>query len=569
MGFLEALLSAERDTTSYSGERFERSRYTLLRSDCALQVQQDRVLAYDVEHLSVSVPLEDASCEGIMLDSLHWSDELPGFVGETPIAGRQVWLPCEPTVRLYEGEHILAERSVDVESSSDGVQIPLADKDDGMIEFSIVHVPESSGLLDELREPMPIECQSVIKAFWFDYDGIETFWNYYVRGQVYDPRSKGNGRWPCQQCAHTLSLHLLRIFEETGKQLYHALSELVAYSVAVSLPDDGRWRHGVWTDRNETHARFQTDGIHLLVMYYDRTGDELFLRTASRATDYLISIADTLSDGEVWFSHDSLEQSEKLHAEHYGRKPTTTVLGKSPANTICLNTHVWTMVALRQLVEATGDDEYQKTFERSLEALHRILSLESISPIYRFANAIFDRISYDSRMPKPIQFLNKRASQASLIFLKNIFPRLVMPIGRIERDIAHTARSDYYHLQNLKDLIVLNSYLDDDIIDRVVQDGISYVERTGMIEQIIEDDRRAVTFLDALSFASIQTDKNYSALLDEYLDFFEQQGFPHSADLVSFGPVLHESVHDQYEDIQEGHVLPRFISQNEEAENTN
>jgi hypothetical protein len=102
----------------------------------------------------------------------------------------------------------------------------------------------------------------------------------------------------------------------------------------------------------------------------------------------------------------------------------------------------------------------------------------------------------------------------------------------------------------MKDLLVINTYLEDDRILDIVQRGISYVEEWGIVFDMVPEDRRAVTILDVLVLMMAQSNEDLTAEVREYMSLFAENDIPLSVDVVSFGPTLASSVRDDYEQLQ-------------------
>lgn len=463
-----------------------------------------------------------------------------------------LWLPKQPVAREWDNQgRIKWEQELDCnyESKDDALLIKAKIDKQGCIEFPVVQfVSKATAFLDEIRTFFPQETTEYIKGDWFTYKDVSDIWNYVVKGDVYDPRNQPVGRrWRCEQCAHTLYYHLNHLEEQTNKKIYAALQDLIAYSVMLSLPSDGRWRHGHWTPEMETHTRFQVDGIHLLLTHYEKTGKEVFLGKAKLAMDYLISIADTLSEGGIWFLHDSLEVDEQQARFFYGNLISSKAFGKSISNTLCLNTHLWTMTALHRLTTLDSDPKYEEYLERGLKATQKVLEAEPAQllylPVYLVRDFLIKVALRSNRvvMKKVPRIFDRVFGRFVIPYMKKVFPRLKMPNGFIERDLSSSALPNYYYIQNLKDLLVLYKQTRREGLLKIIEKSLAYALQSGLVKHFASRDQRAVLFLDVLLLYSSTVNDQYDKCLLEYIAFFLKEGLPLSAHIHSFPLITNAS----------------------------
>lgn len=455
-----------------------------------------------------------------------------------------LWFPQNPVIREYDdSQRIIQETpsNFEYEHDSDRFNLIVKRNTSAGIEFPVVlftkHVRQ---YFQEICSPQPVELSTVGKAFFFNYSNVNDFWNYFIRNRIFNNRHKQKQRaWQCQQLAHSLYNHLQFLENQTQKNIYTFLRDMVAYSVMLSLPDNGRWRHGVWTDIMETHARFQAEGIHLLLSQYQKTKNQIFLEKAKTATKYLLTIKDELSDGNIWYLHDSLELNEKDVTLYYKPLLRTGVWGKSISNTLCLNTHIMAMSVLYRMNNVVSDGKYNDLFTTALDSLKKILAARQGQIIFSLLYRLHDFSLYLSRkskitgMKKIHHEFNKVLKIYLLPALKKRFPRLNMPNGFLERDLCHSVLFEYYHLVNLKDLLILYNLAPGQWLRNIIIKSMSHTIKRKRIKYFALEDPRAIVFIDILCLYSILIDSSYSHFLADYFAYFKNLNLPLSADLLS------------------------------------
>ncbi len=355
----------------------------------------------------------------------------------------------------------------------------------------------------ELSSLSDIETRLYRKSDWFFAGSPANFWNYWINGSLYDPRSwRGiNKRFKCQQCAFAWWNYFALLHRRTGKKIYRLLRDEVAYSVLLDLSPQGEWGHGYWSDEIETHARFHLDGIHLLLSQYEETKLPIWREAAERAMAYVFDhLVDTLDDGCPWFLHDTLEGKK----EHYIK---SNIFGKNTGNSLCLNTHVQALTVLHRLSRlAPGKAIYADKFERGAAALHRALDYQPGEPFYRFLAFMLKRCygSLPHNNALWARISNAALWRVTLImywWLKRFFPRFVLPQGFIERDLTLTVAADNYHNTNLKDLLTLYQQAPYPWLRPYIQNGFTFerdLVRTLGLSRAVENSPYYFEFIDIL-----------------------------------------------------------------------
>jgi len=311
--------------------------------------------------------------------------------------------------------------------------------------------------IEEIKFLSKVERCLYRKTDWFFAQKPSDIWGYLINGSIYDPRSrKGiDKRFKCQQCAFAWWSYFGFLYKETGKKLYDIMQNFIAYSVLLDLSAKGEWGHGYWSDAIETHARFHLDGIHLLISQHEKTGEPLWVEAAERGMAFVTEhLMEQLDDGSLWFLHDTNEHREKhIHFQ-------STLFGKTPGNSLCINTHVQALTVLYRLVDTIPHNKiYSELFEKGVKALQRVLAHQPAETIYRMLMFVLMK----SKTKRKPQSLLERAINGIVVRIikkmywavRRQFPRLVFPGGFIERDLTLGCFVDNYQITNLKDFLTL------------------------------------------------------------------------------------------------------------------
>lgn len=373
-----------------------------------------------------------------------------------------VWLPVTPQVFTFDQHQRIAvpcesrlsyqweinphvQLNVSEFGSGDVVSVPYIVLEDPYGDF-----------FDELKSMKEVERRLYLKSEEFFANKPSDVWNYLINGSVYDLRShKGIDKWfKCQQCAYTWWSYFGFLQKETGKKVYSLMQDEVAYSVLLDMSSKGEWGHGYWSDDIETHARFHLDGIHLLISQFRRTDEPIWLEAAERGMAFVSEhLMEQLDDGSQWFLHDTIEHKKYQYFK-------STIFGKTPGNSLCINTHVQALTVLYRLHHLIPDKKiYSEMFENGVRALCRVLDYQPKEAIYRLL--VFMLIKYKT-MSKAQSMRGKLRNVIIRFIIPKIFwsvrrqfPRIVFPGGFINRDLNISMFSDIYLIVNLKDLLTL------------------------------------------------------------------------------------------------------------------
>ena len=135
------------------------------------------------------------------------------------------------------------------------------------------------------------------------------------------------------------------------------------------------------------------------------------------------------------------------------------VLGKATTNKLILNTHLDTLISLKYYQDITGDKQYANKVDSALSATRSILALRPAEflykNIYRAINLTLLPKREAEQLPVVIRALKRltwKYLTPNLFRIKNIYPRLVMPNGFIERHLGMGHYDIAYHPINVLDL---------------------------------------------------------------------------------------------------------------------
>ncbi len=441
--------------------------------------------------------------------------------------GRLFWIPTSPALREYDDHGRMVtnvESAFEIIPQSSGFRLAAMCKAGLKLEFVILLFRERiESFSKELTELAPVETKHVVRDTWLRYEGVSSVWDYLINGMIFSTKHiPARKAWNSQNLAYGLYHYLDFLLKGTEKQIYLICRDLVAYSVMLSLPDDSRWRHGIWTDLMETHMVHQAAGIHTLLSFYEDTGNKLFLQKSRAAADYLISCVDKLDDGKVWFLHDSLEENPEDVRLYYKNLIPSNAFGKSPSNTLCLNTHISTLTILHRINELAPDDRYKKAFDEGLASLKRVLGETPCTIIYGIVYGFRDCLlklvlKTNSRVIRKIQWRYDHALRKSILpRLKKKFPRFVMPNGYIERDLCFAPLSDFYHMLNLKELLILYDRNPCDWLAGILEKSVPDTVKSGLVDYVAIYGSRVAIFLEVLLMYAAMIDDDYLSVLVRY-----------------------------------------------------
>jgi hypothetical protein len=317
------------------------------------------------------------------------------------------------------------------------------------------------------------------------------------------------------------------------------MRQLIAYTVLLSQDQDGRWKHGLWADKMETHCIFQASGIDVLVDYYEISSRDIFIEKAKTAADYLIDIAENLSDDKLWFLHDSLELNLEDAKIFYKDLVPSTVFGKSESNTLCLNSHLWTMIVLERLNNTEGGGRYSVALQNGNNALKMVLNCKPMGFFYAVVYYLRDYFnmmaeSINSKITEKLRWkYDSFLKKGWMLRFKARYPRLVMPNGFTERDISASLLMDDYHLVNMS--FLLSVYRDTpspwlkDIIDKCMR----FTMRSSVIRNFGRHNPKIAMVLEILVLYTAVFGEKYLPAFTEYATLANAFNFGLAIDIFS------------------------------------
>ena len=459
-----------------------------------------------------------------------------------------LFMPKHPISRDYDKNgNIICDSEKTLETvylDRDGMlTITLPCPEAACIEFHAVTIHQNQEQsLHEITHFTGEEKRHVKTFGFFDYSSLEHTWDHFTRGTLFhvDYTGKQSLRWECQQCANSLYGYLRYLHHVTQKGIYLTLCRQIAYCVMLSLPGDGRWRHGHWTDAMETHTRHQVEGIDLMVSAFEDFGNEMFLQKSNKAMDFVLSIAETLDKNQLWFVHDTCESNQDIETLRSVFRDffVSTAFGKSQGNTLCLNTHILTMAVLTRLNQHSSDTFYSQANEKAQVALQKVMHHKSGSLFYWGVYMVRDtlirmytltnRFTFCKLSRKYTELLKKRV----LPVLKKHYPRLLMPNGFLERDLSAVHVSDLYFLVNLQDFMVYYSTKASYQMRLLIEIMTDYMHKSRYINYMSKYDERVSLYTNIMLMCMVWFDfGQYAPRFIDSIISLRQKQYAFSADI--------------------------------------
>lgn len=535
--------------TIYSDSHFCRRRAVLRRPAVEATIMDDRLPAFGASVVQVSIAADDMLKAHLQLPD-HQVQPLATGAGQglVPASSDEstFWFPVTGFYRTYsDAGHVQQQETLNSQWKpvERGGRLELTLRRDRHTEFIFIQFDNGSEFIKETAAFSPVEQRHVHTSLYFRYRSLLDLFSYVARGQIRHllfPHPSQSTGCPTEQTANSFYQYTDYLHQVTGKMIYALVRDWAAMSVMLSLPADGRWRHGHWTDQLETHMRHQLDGIVLFLDYYRNTGRSVFLDRAKLAMNYVLSCSNALTGGGRWYLHDSLETSESLRQLHYTRYTPIRAFGKTSASTLCLNTHLWTLMVLRRLADATHSPEYSAFYNDGMQALNRVLSARPAFVIYTLVYGIRDGVRQFellSNHPWISRYARKYDSllrNRVVVRMKARWPRLFMPNGYIERDLDNSCLSDFYHLQTLRDLALLAAATGSPSLQRQVMKSLRYTCFTRFCPWYFKfRDVRMDLLAEVFFLAAATMDKKWLAPLTRFLRYCRSQQVPLPADLLA------------------------------------
>ena len=555
VNLLNLLLCPERDSIQsiFEDEHFQRQRIVnKFQKDIEIDVINDDIDDSGMKCCFISLQLpEGQRCQSVIENA----QVVSGSIGRLIDCDNELmlWIPKEPVSRDYDAQGRIVNKSqmtFETESCQEKLSLSVTGAGSKRVEFGVViFAKQADRFKTELLSLKPIETMKSVKGNWLIYEDPSDIWDYMINGTFFNskhgPKLKG---FESQNIAFALYHHLDFLHKKTGKDIYRLLHEMVAYSVKISLTKEDCWRHGIWTDLKEVHTVHQAVGIQVLIAHFEKTGRPVFLQKAKDAMDYLISMADELSDNGLWFLHDELELSEKNVRLFYKNIVPSNAFGKSISNTLCVNSHLLTLIVLYDLARLDPSGKYRDCYSRGYGSLKKVLLAQPCGLLYSVLYRLYD---FFGKLDKEntnvaVKKINKVYGLALrrhiLPVLKKWFPWIVMPNGFLERDLSYSVLSENYHILNIKEMLMLYYYERDKWLETIITRSINYTIDSGYVRSFAERDLRASKFLEVILMYAAFIDEEYFKYLAEYIRFFKNYGIAMSVDALSNPLIVNTSV---------------------------
>lgn len=412
-------------------------------------------------------------------------DGLPGW-----------WLPALPRERRLDDQgRILAESEARIRgfgAGPEGLEADLEHPDGQAIDLVLWRLAgEPQGPLADLTGLPQSERAPVF--LWGSHGSWRVpadLYRHLVHGSVFDLRFS----WPhkrraySENEAHALHLALRNRELATGKGIYRLLREQVLLAVLARQEPDGAWRQGIWTADMECHFRLHCSAMHLLMDCLCEGPDENLRDALGRAAAFIARQGTTYL-GETWFLHDSLEQDEETSRREMPGWHRCTTEGKDPGNTLVLNTHIDTLIALHRYGQLTGDAAFDEQVQSARRLLVRLLDKRPAEWLYRpLLSALYLTVLPHERaatLPLPLRAVKRLAREHLTPVLTRVkcrWPRLVMPGGFVDRALSLERFAHPYHAINLMDLVrFAEVFPGERRVKETIEDALGFAARQGLL----------------------------------------------------------------------------------------
>jgi hypothetical protein len=448
-------------------------------------------------------------------------------------AAPSYWLPTPAMLRRTSMQgHILEERSAewgDFDLDSSSVTITFTAIPEGWTLDAVIWKLDDPVFVKELMEFSRVETQGYfLLGSHTRYGKPADLYRHLTHGWVYEDRYA----WPhkrricSENDAHALHLVFSGLEHATGKHIYGLLKNQLLLSVLSRQSEDGGFRHGEWTDQMESHYRLNASAMHLFLDSLQSAPDPTVIEAAKQLAEFLASARDDMTAG-VWFLHDELERSpEGMNQAPFKWLPSR-VLGKSPSNMLVLNTHLDTCIALDRFGKMCGVTSYQLLVESACQSAQAVLAMDSAKWLYRllfYAIGLTLLPTEQARqLPLPLRALKRltwKYLTPHLFRIKVIFPRLVMPNGYIDRNLALGSFAFHYLTINLMDLTRFWRRFKQAGVDELIAKAAYFIQTSGVRGRWkeLKYERYALGFWAEALWHMCQQFPEH----DEYRDWYEE-----------------------------------------------
>ncbi len=448
----------------------------------------------------------------LAVDQFDGLEKLAGgglLVNTSGDSRRQYWIPRAPRLhRLDAHGRILEDRDIEPTGiclREGRLELTYEIPAGATFDCSIWQIP--SAVASGLRSIEAIEAQGY---FLWGSHSIFTrpsdLYRHLVHGFIYEDRYEWPNRWRIcsENDAHALYVVCAGLGRATGKGIYTLLKSQLLLAVLSRQDSDGGYRHGTWTAEMESHFRLHASAIHLFLDAYDELPDETLRDALDRAVSFAAQQIDRTGVG-TWFLHDELEKSPASLDRGPFRWIPSTVLGKSPANMLVLNTHLDLLLAVHRFAALTENPDYLELIESARKAALGVIRLAPMSALYAALFRLIDLTVMPTlraaALPLPLRVLKRLARGVVLPRLPDIktrFPRLVMPNGYVDRALSIRNWSHRYLGINAMDLARAGSrFPENPEFANTAKNALRYALESGIAERWSEQtaDQYSIGFL--------------------------------------------------------------------------
>jgi len=463
------------------------------------------------------------------------------------------WIPQLPILRKVDSlGRILSEEEaplVGFKTTASDFSVVISVPENVHLDITVWRfTSDNANILEELEHPLVLEKQPVY--FWTSETGYQApadLYLYLLHGQIYTNSYRWPQKWKmCSDLdAYGLYVTFNGLESSTNKTLYSLFKCQVLFSVIARQAEDGAWYHGEWTDCMESHYRFHNGAMLTLEAALQERPDKVVSESLGRAAGFIAQKTDDIDLG-LWFMHDSLEDDVEMMEEmcrvNGSNWIKVPILGKSVTNKLIFNTHVDTLVTLDHYQNVTGDKQYADKVDSACKAAVGMLALRPAEAIYKLIyRAIKLTLLPTAEAEKLPVYLRafKRISwmyiAPNLYRIKNIYPRLMMPGGYIERQLGMGHYDINYHSINLLDIVRLWRCFPEENLAQTINEAIEAVSQSSLLDYWAEKQPRhksLVEWADALyHLCMLKEDASYRALLVEGMLKIDDTG-------IGFPPAL-------------------------------
>lgn len=531
----------------YSDDNFTRRQIdSEVMGSASVRLICDTVVNESMQCLYVSVYADEQFELRLDFDGLKLDKHDTGYVGTSEKQNNTLfWLPKEPVCRTYDehGRIVTAEQRQFTVAEDQELSLKVLCKCKKRTEFCILWFStDADRISNELvvRDLFEDARVTKISPRVFEYRRMDDFWKYMINAAVYKPGHDDDK--PSVRSEHTafsLYFYCKYLYDRSGKRIYSIIRDMIGYCVLLGQQEDGRFVNGCWSELMETHTVFVVSGAFVLIDCFERTGSKVFAEKAAAAADYLVNNADRFSDETEWFLHDSLELNAEDVRKYYDPMIKSNAFGKSASNTLCLNSHLYTLTLLDRLSRFDGYDKYNEHAIEGLRAFRMVCGQKPASFAYSAiygARDFFAALSVKLPLKATARLAEKYDSflrKGFLLKFKNNHPRLLMPNGYTERDLTHTVITDDYHLINLRDMLKVYANRRERPLGEIVERTMRYTMKSSIVDRYGKYNRKATIVLETLILYTGYFGDKYLARFGKFAGLINPERFGANVDLIS------------------------------------